>query len=172
MLLNQGVDNMSSLSRSSLVWLWLAVVVVVVDQLTKAWVISHLFLGQTQAWLPFLSFTRIHNYGIAFGALSGTHGLMMWILVGSAVGIVATLGHWLWRLPSHQKWLAAGLSLVIGGALGNLIDRALYGYVIDFIDFHVGAWHWYIFNGADSAICIGVVILIWQLWQEEIQLSE
>lgn len=138
-------------------WLWLAGVVIVLDQITKQLVVRNLDLFDSIAVLPILNITLMHNTGAAFSILSGAPPAFF-VLLSLAVSIGILI--WLRRNPQGQRLTAASLSLILGGALGNAIDRVVYGYVIDFIDFHVGQWHWPAFNVADTAICIGAGLLI------------
>lgn len=138
-------------------WLWLAGCVIVLDQITKQLVVRNFDLFDSVALLPVLNLTHMHNTGAAFSILSGAPPWLFVILsLVVAVGILV----WLHLNPHGERLMAAGLSLILGGALGNAIDRVARGYVVDFIDFHLGQWHWPAFNVADSAICIGAAILI------------
>jgi len=134
--------------------------IVFFDQLTKWSAETVLRLHQPVVMLPSLNFTLMHNYGAAFSLLADAGGWQRWLLLflSLAVGIVITV--WLTRLQAGQVRLAIALALILGGAVGNLIDRALHGYVIDFIDVYYRQWHWPAFNLADSAITIGAVLLI------------
>lgn len=138
-------------------WLWLAGLVIVVDQITKQLVVRNFELFDSVALLPVLNLTRMHNTGAAFSMFSGLPPAFFVLLsLVVSVGIMI----WLRRHPHDQRLTAAALALILGGALGNAIDRATRGYVIDFIDFHLGQWHWPAFNVADSAICIGAACMI------------
>jgi signal peptidase II len=110
--------------------------------------------------VPTLNLTLMYNEGAAFSFLANAGGWQRWLFAAFALGMTAVLVIWLLRLKSDERILAAGLSLVAGGAVGNLIDRVLTGRVVDFIDFYVGNWHWPAFNVADSAITIGVALLL------------
>ena len=140
--------------------LWLAACVVVVDQASKLGVDASMQLFESIAIAPSLSLTYVHNTGAAFSFLSQAGGWQRWFFAGLAVVMSGFMTLWLLRLQSHQRLVACGLSLVLGGAIGNLIDRVAYGYVIDFIDVYYSNWHWPAFNIADSAICIGVGLLL------------
>jgi signal peptidase II len=141
-------------------WLWLAGIVLAFDQLIKAWVSASLSLYERFNVLPFLDITRVHNRGAAFSFLSTASGWQRWFFTALALAVSVTIVVWLRRMSSDQYRLAAGLALVLGGALGNLWDRVQHGYVVDFIDFYYGNWHWPAFNVADSAITVGAVLLI------------
>lgn len=142
-------------------WLWLAVAVIALDRLTKYLVIRRFDEFEEIVLLPMLNLIRLHNEGAAFSFLSTASGWQRWAF--TALGLVVSSGIlvWLRRLPPRGHGvLAAGLSLVLGGALGNVIDRVAYGHVIDFIRVHYGAWYFPAFNVADSAITIGAILLI------------
>lgn len=141
-------------------WLLLAAVVVLFDQFTKQLAMQHLELYRPNAVFSWLNFMLAHNTGAAFSFLAGGSGWQRWFLSGVAVVIVAVLLVWLWRLPHRARLLPSALALVIGGAIGNLIDRLRFGYVVDFIDVHYAGWHWPAFNLADSAIVVGVILLL------------
>ena len=144
-------------------WLWLSALVIALDQATKVWVDKSMHLYETIEWLPFFQFTYLRNEGAAFSMLSGAGGWQRWFFIALATGASVGIGYWLRRLPQDHRLEAGGWSLVLGGALGNLIDRVLYGYVIDFVDvFWPGADlpHFPAFNVADVAINIGVGLLL------------
>ena len=139
--------------------LWIAAVVFVSDQLTKFAASDYLTRHGDVQLTSFLNFALVHNTGAAFGFLSSASGWqnILFIVVASVACIVIL---WMtWRLTTNDRVLGAGLMLVLGGAAGNLTDRLLHGYVIDFVDVHYHAWHWPAFNVADSAITIGAVVL-------------
>jgi signal peptidase II len=140
-------------------WLWLSITVILLDQWTKSIAMRHLSLTQPHHIMPFLNFNLAFNTGSAFSFLGNASGWQMWLFIGFAVVVCLLVLFWLGRLSKQQHWLAIALALILGGALGNLFDRLHYGYVVDFIDFYVKNWHWPTFNLADSAICIGVVML-------------
>ncbi len=141
-------------------WLVLAVVVVVLDQSTKALASRFLELHQPLPVLPFLNLTLMHNPGAAFSLLSDAGGWQRWFFTGLALAVSAVIVWWLRRLPREEKWQGTALALVLGGALGNVWDRLQLGYVVDFIDVYYRDWHWPAFNVADSAITVGAVLLI------------
>jgi len=145
---------------SASIWLWLSLLVVGLDQLTKIWVSATLALYQSIPVLPFFDLRLLHNEGAAWSILATAGGWQRWFLAGLAIFVTGILIVWLSRTQRQQYWLASALALVIGGAVGNVIDRLIYGYVIDFIDIYYQGWHWPAFNIADSAICIGVVLLL------------
>ncbi|AUB83183.1 signal peptidase II [Candidatus Thiodictyon syntrophicum] len=147
-------------------WLWLSLVVVLLDQATKWLVMGSLQPFQTLEVIPNLNLTLAFNTGAAFSLLAAAGGWQRWLLAVVALVITAILTAWLLRLRPHERTMAAALALIIGGALGNLIDRLLLGHVIDFIQVYL-PWvplalfnPWPAFNIADSAISIGVVVLL------------
>ncbi len=151
---------------SMLLWLGIALVVLLADQFTKVLIVGSFQLGDSQTVTSFFNLVRVHNSGAAFSFLSSASGWQRWFFTG--IGVVAT-GFILYMLRNHpsQKLFCFALALVLGGAVGNVIDRLLYGHVIDFLDFH---WDWLspvyyeghfpAFNIADSAISVGAVALI------------
>ncbi|MEO6696845.1 MAG: signal peptidase II [Gammaproteobacteria bacterium] len=141
-------------------WLWLSLLVIVLDQLSKYVVSDLLRLYESVAVLPFFNITLLHNTGAAFSFLAGAGGWQRWLFTIIALVVSVALIVWIKRLPKTEKWQAAALSLILGGALGNVIDRLRFGYVVDFLDFYYQQWHWPAFNVADSAITVGVVILL------------
>jgi signal peptidase II len=143
-----------------LIWLWLSALVIVIDQITKRIVDTTMQLYQSIELIPYFQLTYLRNQGAAFSFLSGAGGWQRWFFIGLAGIASVFICFWLKKLNRSQRWEAIAWSLVLGGALGNLIDRILYGYVIDFLDVYIGDWHWPAFNVADSAITVGVVMLL------------
>jgi signal peptidase II len=143
-----------------LIWLWLSALVIVVDQITKRIVDTTMQLYQSIELIPYFQLTYMRNQGAAFSFLSGAGGWQRWFFIGLAVIASVFICFWLKKLNRSQRWEAIAWSLVLGGALGNLIDRIIYGYVIDFLDVYIGDWHWPAFNVADSAITLGVAMLL------------
>lgn len=141
--------------------------VIVLDQVSKWWMVSWLSLYETVAIMPYFNLTMAHNHGAAFSFLAQAGGWQRWFFIGLAAVISVVLLIWLARLKPAAKLEAISLSLILGGAIGNVIDRILYGYVIDFLDVYVGTSHWPAFNIADSAICIGAVLLILDSFKPE-----
>ena len=142
-------------------WLWLGVAVMVLDQWTKAIIVERFDEFQQVVVLPVLELMRLHNEGAAFSFLSGAGGWQRWVFIGLGVAVSTGILIWLRRLPAKgQSLLAAGLSLIVGGALGNVIDRVLHGHVIDFIRVHWNDHYFPAFNVADSAISIGAALII------------
>ena len=145
-------------------WIWLLVtlLVLVLDQVTKYLIVTHLALFQTIHLLPVLNITRVQNTGAAFSLLSTASGWQRWFFVVLALGVSGAVLVWMGRAYYYQTGLLASLSLVLAGALGNAIDRIARGHVVDFIDVHYAALHWPAFNVADSAITVGVALFVLQ----------
>jgi signal peptidase II len=141
-------------------WLWLTGLVIILDVITKAMASESLQLHQPVNIFPGLNMTLMHNTGAAFSFLSDASGWQRWFFSIVAIVVSAAIVVWLARLQKGQAWLAIGLAMILGGALGNVWDRLSLGYVIDFIDVYVGNAHWPAFNIADSAITVGAGILI------------
>jgi len=141
-------------------WLGLSLLIIVLDQASKLWVVANFDLYESIALLPGVNFTYVHNTGAAFSFLSSAGGWQRWFFVGIALVATVVLLVWLWKLKTSERWMAATLSLILGGAIGNLYDRIVYAYVIDFIDVYYESHHWPVFNIADSAISIGVVMML------------
>ena len=147
-------------TANMLKWLWISGFVLILDQVTK-WVADRsLELHVQVPVMPSFNFTLVYNTGAAFSFLSGAGGWQRWFFSLLAILICIVIVIWLKRLNAHEKWMAVGLSLVLGGALGNLIDRLLYGYVVDFIQWYYKGFYWPTFNIADSAITVGATILV------------
>ncbi len=144
-------------------WLWLSLIVIVLDQVSKQWFESHFMLYEIVNVLPFFSLTLTYNHGAAFSFLSDQSGWQRWFLSAVSTGVTVVLVLWLRSLQRHERLTAISLGLIIGGAVGNLIDRLLLGHVIDFLDFFIGQHHWPAFNVADSAITIGVAVMVYEL---------
>ncbi len=147
-------------AATALRWLRLSALVLFLDQGSKILAEHYLTRYQSVPLLPHFDLTLLHNRGMAFSFLADAGGWQRWFLVILSTIITVLLLQWLRRLESGSWLLAAALAMIVGGALGNLIDRIQYGYVIDFIDLHYQGWHWPAFNIADSAIFVGAVLLI------------
>ena len=151
----------SAFTSGSGVWLWLgvALITLLLDQLTKIAVVGAFQLGEAWSITSFLNLVRVHNPGAAFSFLADAGGWQRWFFTG--LGVTAA-GVMVYLLRSHagQTLFCLALSLLLGGALGNVIDRLLYSHVIDFLDFYYGTWHFPAFNVADSAITLGAALLI------------
>lgn len=141
-------------------WLWVSVVILILDQCTKLLADALLSGQQAVVLLPFLALRKAYNYGAAFSFLGDASGWQRWFFIILALVVIAVLIAWLNRLPAEDLRARVALVLILGGAAGNVIDRLVYGYVIDFIDVFYGSWHWPTFNIADSAISVGAALLL------------
>ena len=139
-------------------WLWLSAAIIVLDQLTKKLALYYLSGEDIKTVLPVLDFSLAFNRGAAFSFLNSESGWQNIFFIGLA--FVFSFAMVIWILRNAHSRQNASVALIIGGALGNVVDRFHYGYVIDFIDLHIGIHHWPTFNVADSAICIGVFLLL------------
>lgn len=141
-------------------WSLIAAVTIALDQVSKwaaqAWLTYH----EPVALLPVFNLTLSYNTGAAFSFLGSAGGWQRWLFTGFALAVSVFLVVWLRRIPAAERWQIAGLALILGGAVGNAIDRLAYGHVVDFIHVHWGDWHYPIFNIADSAITVGVVLVL------------
>jgi len=149
----------SSSAGGLLQWLGLALLVVLADQFSKVLIVGFYQLGDARAVTSFFNLVRAHNSGAAFSFLAGASGWQRWFFTGIGV-LAAVLITALLKSHAGQKLFAFALACILGGALGNVIDRVLYGYVVDFLDFHWHGWHFPTFNLADSAITVGAACLI------------
>jgi len=141
-------------------WLWVSGVVVIIDQITKAVALAWLALHEPVPVIPMLNLTLTFNRGAAFGFLGGAPGWQNALFVLIALAAAGVILHMLRGLSRTEIWLTIALTLILGGAIGNLIDRLIHGQVVDFVDVYFGSWHFWTFNIADSAITIGAAILI------------
>ncbi|MDP2256670.1 MAG: signal peptidase II [Polaromonas sp.] len=146
-------------SSSMLPWLGLALILLIADQFTKVLILGYYRLGDATTVTSFFNIVRVHNTGAAFSFLASASGWQRWFF--TAIGVVAAL-FIVWMLKSHpgQKLFSFALACILGGAVGNVIDRTLHGYVVDFLDVHYAGWHFPAFNIADAAISIGAACLI------------
>jgi signal peptidase II len=163
-----SINNATSLSsrlRTNFSWMLFVLVIIIVDRLTKVLALQHLVMFEPRSLLPFFNLALTYNTGAAFSFLQGAAGgWQNWLFSTVAIIVSAFLVWQLWCSSYMQRnasllWQRIGMSLVLGGALGNLYDRIVYQRVIDFLDFYVKHWHWPTFNIADSAICVGITIL-------------
>jgi len=145
---------------SGLFWLWITVLVVALDQVTKVIAENSMALYESVPVMPYFNFTLAYNTGAAFSFLADASGWQRWLFAVIAVVVSVFITGWLLRLRREQKWLGVSLALVLGGAIGNVWDRITLGHVIDFIDVYYQDWHWPAFNIADSAICVGAAMLV------------
>jgi len=165
---NASEDDAASVAQSqpvagsrSVLWLLLSLAVVLFDQYTKDLVVQNLVEFQRINLMPMLDLVRFHNTGAAFSFLANAGGWQHWLFTGIAIAVSAGIVWYQWVLPaSGARLLATGLALILGGAIGNVIDRLVQGYVVDFIFVYYGDWSWPAFNVADSAISVGVALII------------
>ncbi|HTN66278.1 MAG TPA: signal peptidase II [Burkholderiaceae bacterium] len=150
----------SNSSRASLApWLGIATIVILLDQLTKITITRLFTYGESAPVTSFFNLVLVYNKGAAFSFLAQSAGWQRYFFTG--IGIAAALFIiYLLKKNAGQRLFCSALALILGGAIGNVIDRIAYGHVIDFLDFHVAGWHWPAFNVADSAICIGAVLFV------------
>jgi len=155
----KSTRTLSSSGASLWLWLGLALLVLLGDQITKIWIIGTYQLGDSLPLSSFFNLVRVHNNGAAFSFLAQAGGWQRWFFTG--LGSVAAL-LMIWLLTQHagQRLFGFAIACVLGGAVGNVIDRVLYGYVVDFLDFHYAGIHFPAFNLADSAITLGAACLI------------
>jgi len=146
--------------RSLSGWLTLSALIIVLDQISKIWITKHFLYGESVPVTQFFNLVLVHNSGAAFSFLSSAGGWQRWFF--SAIAVVASIWiTWMLHKHLHEKLFCFALALILGGALGNLIDRVAYGYVVDFLDFYWNTYHFPAFNIADSAITCGAVLMIW-----------
>jgi signal peptidase II len=145
-------------------WYGLSAVVLLLDQGSKLLAESRLVFHEPVGLLPFFNLRLAYNTGAAFSFLGNAGGWQRWFFAGISVLVISVLVVWMRRLKPEQWQLSVAFALIIGGALGNLIDRLVYGHVIDFIDVYYKTWHWPTFNIADSAITVGAGLLLLDAW--------
>ena len=141
-------------------WLWLSFISLVLDQWSKIALDQSFQLYESVVVTSFFNITYVRNLGAAFSFLSDAGGWQRWFFTAIAVVISTIIVIWIYRLKKHETLMAVALALVLGGAVGNLIDRVAYGYVIDFLDFYYQGYHWPAFNVADSSIFVGVFLML------------
>ncbi len=147
-------------------WLALSLLVIAIDQAVKIWISSHFYYLESYTVTSFFNLVLWHNTGASFGMLNNAGGWQRWLF--SAIAAVAAVWIiWLMRKHQHQKLFCIGLVFILGGAVGNLIDRLSFGYVVDFLDFHLNDSHFAAFNVADSAINIGAALLLWDSFKKK-----
>jgi signal peptidase II len=150
-------------------WVILSILVIILDQASKYWIESFLTPYKPMSVFPMLNITLAYNTGAAFSFLSGAGGWHRWFFASFSLIVSIILFIWLWRIPIQDRLQSFGVSFILGGAIGNLIDRALNGYVVDFVDVYYKYHHFATFNLADAAICIGAAALILDLLLEQKQ---
>lgn len=153
--------------KHNFIWLWLSLLIVLFDRVTKIVTNEYLVLNDPTPIFPYFNLTLVHNQGAAFGMLQSAGGWQHLLFIGMALVVSMVIVIWLNRLSRSKKMVALALALVLGGALGNLIDRIFFGYVVDFLDIHLRGWHWPAFNVADIAICLGAFGLIWDMFRQD-----
>lgn len=159
--MNIPTGKMPAVGNSAWACLWLSATVIVLDRISKYLISSHMGLYDSIVLLPVFNLTLLHNTGAAWSFLAGASGWQRWLFIALALAVSIGLIVWLRYLPRNQhRWRAVALALVLGGALGNVIDRIWHGYVVDFIQVHYQGWYFPAFNMADSAITIGAIMLI------------
>ena len=159
--------HFTAFNNSGLRWLWLTLVCLVLDQVTKHWVVGSFTLYESINVLPIFSITYVHNLGAAFSFLADQSGWQRWFFTAIAAIACIIFTVWLSKMPKSQTLLSIAVALMLSGAMGNLIDRALFGYVIDFLDFHWSGNHFPAFNVADSMIFIGAALMILESFTTE-----
>jgi signal peptidase II len=147
-------------------WLSLSALVIVFDQLSKLWISSHFVYGESYEVTGFFNLVLAHNTGASFSMLSDAGGWQRW-LFSAIAGIASVWIVWLLRKHRQEKLFCLALVFILGGALGNLVDRLIYGYVVDFLDFHWDEHHFAAFNVADSAINVGAALLLWDSFKKK-----
>lgn len=150
---------MLKLSKSGLPWLWVTAVVISLDRFTKYMAQHYLTPYEPMSVMPTFNLTLAYNKGAAFSFLDRASGWQSWFFGAIAVSVSLAIVYWLTKLNNQQRWMCVALTLILGGALGNLWDRLFLGHVIDFLDFYVSTLHWPDFNVADSAICVGAFMI-------------
>jgi len=150
---------MAKKSGGLLMWLGIATIIVLLDQVTKITMSRLLVYGQSEVITPYFNLVMVYNQGAAFSFLANSGGWQRWFFSGLAFVVSLVIIWMLWKNAS-QRLFCWSLSLILGGAVGNLIDRLIYGHVIDFLDFHIGTLHWPAFNVADSAITLGAALFV------------
>lgn len=168
-------QKLSALRLSSgLPWLWLTFVILILDQVTKYITVQMLDLGQSHQILSFFNFTYARNYGAAFSFLGDAGGWQKYLFTGIAFVVSGYLLYSMKTTSATYRWINSAYALVLSGAIGNVMDRLMFGYVVDFLDFDLGFYRWPTFNVADIAIFIGAAMIIIDsiFWAEERELAK
>src|SRR5690554_4828978 len=151
---------------TKLKWLWLAVAVIALDLGTKAMATAMLTYGQPVPGVPMFNLTLLLSAGAGFGFLAGAAGWQRWFFVALAIVVSVVLVYWLKGLKRHETWAAIAIALLLGGAIGNVYDRVVHGYVVDFLHFYWQDWHFPAFNLADTAITLGAAMMILDVFRK------
>lgn len=162
------MPDAANVEMSKFRWIWVAILVLLIDQVSKHYITLNWRYHELKEVLPFLNIYLDYNRGAAFSFLTELPNLAFWLFSSVAVIMSIVLTVWMYRLERQYIWLSVSLAFILGGAIGNLIDRIRFGHVIDFISFHVGTWHFAIFNIADVAISCGAAMLAVEiLWRSK-----
>lgn len=156
----------TEMARSPLSWLWLAAAIIALDLGTKALASSMLSYGEPVPVLPSFNLTLLHNTGAAFSFLAGEAGWQRWFFIALAAVVSVVLVRWLATLKVGERWMACAITLILGGAIGNVYDRVVHGYVVDFLHFYWNQYHFPAFNLADTAITIGAIMMVVDLFRK------
>ncbi len=151
------------LRETGLRYLWISVIVIIVDLWTKYAVLGSMKLFESIQLTSFFNLTYVRNYGAAFSFLHEAGGWQRWLFTGIAIAVSVIIIWYLKQMPKQQHRLPIAFTFILGGAIGNVYDRLVHGYVVDFLDFYVGTYHWPAFNIADSAIFVGAALLIYDM---------
>jgi len=158
--------------ETALSWLWLAIVFIVIDQVTKQWVANTFNYGESLSIISYFNITYVHNPGAAFSFLADQPGWQRWFFTTISLAASILFVVWMSKTPKSNKLLSVALAFMLSGAVGNLIDRALFGYVIDFIDVYIFSYNYPVFNIADSAIFIGAMLIILDMFINKKDIAE
>ena len=167
MVMGKCVSMLDLIKSTGLRFIWISVIVFVLDQWSKQAVVAAMDLYQSTQLTSFFNLTYVHNYGAAFSFLYDAGGWQRYFLSVIALVVSVLILWWLRQTTKQQVLLPVAFSFILGGALGNVFDRLLHGYVIDFLDFYYGSYHWPAFNVADSAIFIGAALLIIDMFKNK-----
>lgn len=166
-------DNMRKLfSESGLRFIWIALLGLIIDQVTKQMVVANFDLYESIQVTGFFNLTYVRNYGAAFSFLHDAGGWQRYFFTAIAWIVSVVIIWWLYQSPKSQRLLPVAFCFILGGAIGNVIDRMVHGYVIDFLDFYIGSYHWPAFNIADSVIFIGAGLLIVDMFVNKEEANE
>lgn len=161
------METVSTQRKTNFFWLGLSIFIIIIDQIFKHLMLINFSYNQPFYLAPFLNLTLAYNRGAAFSFLSEFGHAATWFFIATALIISVILCYWIYRVASKNYWLGASLALILGGAIGNLLDRIRYGYVIDFIHLHAYGWSWPIFNIADIAITVGALMLVIDIFKKK-----